>query len=137
MPAISQNGPTKLVVWILLWPVYISSTSFFLNWEHDFAEWPFCQTNKMNKNLQHAAQDSALFTCCLHFVYILIFWELTIKRLKSSFLWHNNFSPQNILHIANCPKLNMIEKNRATDNAGKFHSFFMCRIWIYSQDDIS
>ena len=40
---------------------------------------------------------------CLHaacILSILIFWELTIKRLKSSFFWHKNFGPQNILHMA-------------------------------------
>ena len=26
-----------------------------------------------------------------------------------------------------------LKKNRASDNEGKFHSFLMCRIWIYSQ----
>ena len=40
---------------------------------------------------------------CLHaacILSILIFWELTIKRLKSSFFWHKNFGPQNIQHMA-------------------------------------
>ena len=27
-----------------------------------------------------------------------------------------------------------LKKNRASDNEGKFHSFLMCRIWIYSQN---
>ena len=30
-----------------------------------------------------------------------------------------------------------LKKNRASDNEGKFHSFFMCRIWIYSEKLIS
>ena len=30
-----------------------------------------------------------------------------------------------------------LKKNRARDNEGKFHSFLMCRIWIYSQRLIS
>ena len=35
---------------------------------------------------------------------------------------------------SHCPKRNMIEKNKASDNEGKFHSFLKCRIWIYSQE---
>ena len=38
---------------------------------------------------------------------------------------------------AHCPKLHMIEENRASDNKCKLHSFLMCRIWIYSQKLIS
>ena len=34
---------------------------------------------------------------------------------------------------SHCPKLNMIEEKRASDNESKFYSFLMCRIWIYSQ----
>ena len=30
-----------------------------------------------------------------------------------------------------------LKKNRDSDNEGKFHSFLMCRIWIYSQKLIS
>ena len=30
-----------------------------------------------------------------------------------------------------------LKKKRASDNEGKFHSFLMCRIWIYSQKLIS
>ena len=51
----------------------------------------------------------------------------------SEFCWH---------HCAPCPKLNMIwydmyKKNRASDNKGKFHSFLMCGIWIYSKKNNS
>ena len=34
---------------------------------------------------------------------------------------------------AHCSKLNIIEKNRASDNGGKFHTYLKCRIWIYNQ----
>ena len=56
-------------------------------------------------------------------------------RISWQFRWVVQAKIKMLVHIVR--NSIWLKKNRASDNEGKFHSFLMCRIWIYSQTLIS
>ena len=77
------------------------------------------------------------------YIFYADWWMMLILNLyfhlqafMNGFLWSFQVWPtRNLIHIVQ--NSIWLKKNRASDNEGKFHSFLMCRIWIYSQKLIS
>ena len=117
-----------------------------INFAKAFHRSAVCKIISSRKNAQYSAWNTHgttkikicmvhictihLFSAICHFLFILFYVPPTLsnEQTNSCFWWKQRYT----LHIVR--NLIWLKKNRASDNEGKFHSFLMYRIWIYSQN---